>query len=234
MSAGMGKPQEWPRWEEKFSHMFVIMLSATKPTTRLKMSLAKERDFLSSAEGPDPEEDVSFPDYCLCGLKRSSALTVPPVFKVGAGQLGSSCPHNQQGLMEGVLETTSRLGLGVPPALVWCALHQCCSKRWRERSQAAATALSWATLCLGSAGLQCIPPGRRVSPDLRHSQELSGFAGRMRERGRDGHGNQHPGCSPEGVVETSPSSSPYGSTEHEIANPKSPAVRSREGFGSVV
>ena len=122
--------------------MFVIMLSAMKPNTRLRMSLAEERDFLSSAEGLDPERDVSFPDYRLCGLKRSSVLTVPPVFKVGAGQLGSSCPHSRQGVMEGVLETTARMGLGVPPVLVWCALHGYCSKHRRERSWAAATALS--------------------------------------------------------------------------------------------
>lgn len=110
MSAGMGKPQERPIWEEKFSQMFVILLSAMKPNTRLRMSLAKERDFLSYAERPDPEKDASFPDCCLCGPKRSLALTVPPVFKVGAGQLGSSCPDSQQGVMEGMLET--RMGDG--------------------------------------------------------------------------------------------------------------------------
>jgi len=113
MSAGTGKPQKGPRWEEKFSQMFVIMLSAKKPNTRLGMSLAKERDFVSSAEGPDPEKDASFPDCCLCGLKRSSALAVPPVFEVGAAQLGSSCPHSQQGVMEATLETTT-LRLDVP------------------------------------------------------------------------------------------------------------------------
>lgn len=118
MSAGTWKPQEWPRWEEKFSQMFVIMLSAMKPNTRLGMSLAEERDFLFSAEGLDPEKDASFPDCCLCGLKRSLALTALPVFKVGAGQLGSSCPHSWQGVMEGVLETTARTGLGVPPTPV--------------------------------------------------------------------------------------------------------------------
>lgn len=112
MSVGMGKPQERPRWEERFSQMFVIMLSATKPNTRLRMSLAEERDFLSSAERPDQEKDASFPDCRLCGLKRSSALTVQPVFKVGAGQLCSSCPRSQQAVVEGVLETTARMGAG--------------------------------------------------------------------------------------------------------------------------
>lgn len=69
MSAGMRNPQEQPRWEEKFRQMFVIMFSAMKPNTRLRMSLAEERDFLSSAEGLDPEKDESFPEFHLCGLK---------------------------------------------------------------------------------------------------------------------------------------------------------------------
>lgn len=142
MSVGTGKPQEWPRWENKFSQMFVAMLSAMKPNSRLGMSLAEERDFLSSAEGLDPEKDASFPDCRLCGLKRSLALTVLPVFKVGAGQLGSSCPHSQQRVMEGVLETSTRVGLGLPPALVWCALLGHCSEHQRERSQAVAVAPS--------------------------------------------------------------------------------------------
>lgn len=106
--------------------MFAIMLNAMKPNTKLRLSLAKERYlFLSAAEGLDPERAVSFPDYRLCGLNRSSALAVLPVFKVGAGQLGSSCPHSQQGEMKGALETTA--GSATRSGVVWpprpCSEH---------------------------------------------------------------------------------------------------------------
>lgn len=71
MSAGIGRLQAWPRWGEKFSQMFVIMSEGKEAKHQARISLAKERDFLPSAEGMDPEKDVSFPYYCLCGLKGS-------------------------------------------------------------------------------------------------------------------------------------------------------------------
>lgn len=70
MSAGMRNPQERPRLEEEFSQVFVITLSAMKPGVyQVEDELAEERAFLPSASGPDPEKDVAFPDYRLCGLK---------------------------------------------------------------------------------------------------------------------------------------------------------------------
>lgn len=185
MSAGTGEPQERPRWEKKFSQMFVFMLSAMKPNNRLGMSLAKERDFLSSAEGLDPEKDESFPDCHLCGPKGSWVLTVPPVREVGAGQLGSSC---QQGVTEGVMETTARMGLGVPPTRAWCALLGHCSETPEGEKPGSRRGPQLLSPVPGAVGLRHTPPGRGVSPDLHHSQELSGFAGRMRESGRGGHG----------------------------------------------
>lgn len=221
MSAGAGKPQEQPRWEEKFSQMFVIVLNAVKPDTRSSMSLNKERDFVSSAEGLCPEKDVSFPDYCLCGLKRSSALTVLPVFGVRARQLCSSCRLRQQGAMEAVLETSRCRGV----------LSSDTALNSGERSQAAAAAPDEQHCACGSTAHSS---GWSVNPDLRRSRELSGLAGRMRERGRAGHENWHPDCSPEGVVETTPCSSPCGNTDCEIANPKLLSVTPREEFRNVV
>lgn len=56
MSAGIGRLQAWPRWGEKFSQMFVIMSEGKEAKHQARISLAKERDFLPSAEGMDPEK----------------------------------------------------------------------------------------------------------------------------------------------------------------------------------
>lgn len=132
-------------------------------------------------------------------------LTVLPVVKVEEGQLGCSCPHSQLRVMEVVLETAPRMGLGVPPPAPQSDLHRHCSGG--EGSRAATMALIQAMLCLGAVGLQTTPLGRSISPDLCHSQELSGFVGDC-GRGRRERGNCHTGCSPEGVVRDQPLSQP--------------------------
>lgn len=89
-------------------------------------------------------------------------------------------------------------------------------------------------LCLGAVGLQTTPLGGSVSPDLCHSQELSGFAGRMWERERCEHGNCHTGCSPEGVIRDQPLSQSLRKYWVWNRTPKSLAVTSGEGFRSII
>lgn len=143
-------------------------------------------------------------------------LTVLPVVKV-EGQLGCSCPHSQLRVMEVVLETAPRMGLGVPPPVPQSDLHGHCSGG--EGSRAATMALIQAMLCLGAVDLQTAPLGRSISPDLCHSQELSGFVGDC-GRGRDVSVGIATLAAPlKEWLETSPSLSPYRSIQCEIETP---------------
>lgn len=131
MSAGMRKPQEWPRLEEKFSQVFVIMLSAMKP------GVYQVEDELEA-----PGQGEGFSPFCwrARSRKRCSISRLPPVWsemKLGAccaaccqGQsrtAGVQLPSQPAWVMKVVLETASRMGLGVPPPVPWSDLHGHCS-----------------------------------------------------------------------------------------------------------